>query len=49
MDAYEKGFEVLIASDAVTSDNPEHASYNRVWMDNRIARYMSVEEILKQV
>lgn len=49
MDAYEKGYEVFIASDAVTSDNPEHASYNRVWMDNRVARYRSVEEILEQI
>lgn len=46
LDAYQRGFEVWIAEDAVASDDPLHAAVTRRYLDGRAARFATVEEIL---
>jgi nicotinamidase-related amidase len=46
MDAYERGFEVWIAGDAVGSNEPDHAALTRRYLDGRAATFLDVEAIL---
>jgi acyl-CoA reductase-like NAD-dependent aldehyde dehydrogenase len=46
LDAYQRGFTVWIAGDAVGSDDPLHGSISRRWLAARAARFLSVESCL---
>ncbi|MFO0745795.1 MAG: aldehyde dehydrogenase family protein [Myxococcota bacterium] len=45
--AYERGFAVTVAADAVASDDPLHASASRQWLEARAARHVPVAELVK--
>ncbi len=45
LDAYEAGFRVLIAADAVASYDPQHAEMTRQYLDGRACRFMSADAI----
>lgn len=49
MDAYERGFEVLIAGDAVGSNEPDHAVLTRRYLDGRAATFLDVDAILARI
>jgi acyl-CoA reductase-like NAD-dependent aldehyde dehydrogenase/nicotinamidase-related amidase len=49
LDAYEQGFEVLVADDAVGSDDPLHAAITRRYLQSRAARFTSVTELLNHL
>jgi acyl-CoA reductase-like NAD-dependent aldehyde dehydrogenase/nicotinamidase-related amidase len=46
LDAYERGFQVAIANDAVGSTEPMHAEVTRTWLAARVASFASVAELL---
>lgn len=45
IDAYQCGFEVWIAEDAVADDDPLHAVVTRQYLSERLARYRPVSQI----
>ncbi len=47
LDAYERGFAVVIAGDAVASHDPLHAAATRRWLAARAARFLPVDAILR--
>jgi acyl-CoA reductase-like NAD-dependent aldehyde dehydrogenase/nicotinamidase-related amidase len=47
LDAYGRGFEVIVAEDAVGSDDPLHAAVTRRYLEGRAARFLLVEEIAR--
>ena len=49
LDAYARGFEVVVAEDAVASDDPLHAAVTRRYLDGRAARFAPVEELLAAI
>jgi alpha-ketoglutaric semialdehyde dehydrogenase len=49
LDAYQRGYEVWIAEDAVASDDPLHAAVTRRYLEGRAARFASVEELLARL
>jgi alpha-ketoglutaric semialdehyde dehydrogenase len=44
--AYERGYRVVIASDAVGSDRPEHAELTYAWLTGRAAHFRCGDEIV---
>ena len=46
LDAYELGFEVIVADDAVGSDDPLHAAITRRYLQSRAARFLRVAALL---
>lgn len=46
LDAYQRGFTVWVAEDAVGSDDPLHAAVTRRYLEGRAARFAPVEELL---
>jgi acyl-CoA reductase-like NAD-dependent aldehyde dehydrogenase/nicotinamidase-related amidase len=46
LDAYERGFQVVIAEDAVASTEPVHAEVTRTWLAARVAFFATVAELL---
>ncbi|HEX4264058.1 MAG TPA: aldehyde dehydrogenase family protein [Verrucomicrobiae bacterium] len=46
LDAYQRGFAVWIAEDAIGSDDPLHASVSARWLAARAARFVSVERCI---
>lgn len=46
LDAFELGYDVTIADEAVGSDDPVHAERTRSWLDGRAATYRGVDDIL---
>lgn len=46
LDAYARGYAVLVADDAVGSTEPIHAELSRAWLDGRAARFLTVAELL---
>ncbi len=46
LDAYARGMSVVVAEDAVGSDDPLHAAVTRRYLDGRAARFAPVEELL---
>jgi acyl-CoA reductase-like NAD-dependent aldehyde dehydrogenase len=44
-DAYARGFQVLIASEAVGSYDPEHSALTLDWLDGRAGRRISLAEL----
>jgi acyl-CoA reductase-like NAD-dependent aldehyde dehydrogenase len=49
LDAYARGFSVVVAEDAVGSDDPLHAAVTRRYLDGRAARFAQVEELLAAI
>lgn len=49
MDAYERGFEVWVAADAVGSNEPEHGRLTRRYLDGRAASFLDVDAILARL
>lgn len=45
-DAYERGFEVWIASDAVGSNEPLHGEISRAYLEGRAAHFLPTRDIL---
>lgn len=45
LDAYRRGYEVLVATDAVASADPSHARLTLDYLQGRAARCMNIEEI----
>ena len=45
LDAYQRGFEVLIAEDATGSYDPVHSAVSRQWLEGRAAKFLSVEAL----
>jgi nicotinamidase-related amidase len=43
LDAYARGFQVLVAHDAVGSDDALHAAITRRYLEQRAAQYLSVD------
>ena len=46
LDAYERGFQVIVAEDAVGSTEPVHAELSRVWLADRAAIFRTVADLL---
>jgi nicotinamidase-related amidase len=44
--AYERGFDIWVADDAVGSDDPLHAAITRRYLQTRAAQFASVAELL---
>jgi alpha-ketoglutaric semialdehyde dehydrogenase len=44
LDAYERGYEVVVADDAVGDDDAVHAAATRAWLDGRAARFVPAEQ-----
>lgn len=49
LDAYERGLEVWIASDAVGSTEGAHADATRNWLDGRAACFLDSDAILERL
>jgi acyl-CoA reductase-like NAD-dependent aldehyde dehydrogenase len=49
LDAYERGYTVWVAADAVASDDPLHAAITQRYLEQRAARFVSVSEILDRL
>lgn len=49
LDAYQRGFMILVADDAAGSDDPLHASISRRWLAARAAFFLPVESCLKMI
>ncbi len=49
LDAYERGYPVCVADDAVTSDDPVHAAITRRWLQDRAAQFESVDPLLQRL
>jgi nicotinamidase-related amidase len=45
LDAYERGYEVWVAGDAVGSTEPAHAAASREWLATRAASFMTTPGI----
>ena len=49
LDAYERGWAVWVAEDAVGSDDPLHAAVTRRYLDGRGARFAAVGDLLARL
>jgi len=49
LDAYERGYRVWIADDAVASDDPLHAAITRRYLQERAAEFNSVDHWLREL
>jgi acyl-CoA reductase-like NAD-dependent aldehyde dehydrogenase/isochorismate hydrolase len=49
LDAYQQGFGVWIAEDAVASDDPHHAAQTRRYLETRAIRFLSVDRVLSSL
>ena len=50
LDAYQRhGIEIWVAADATGSDDPVHAAITRRYLEDRAARYVSVDEALARL
>jgi acyl-CoA reductase-like NAD-dependent aldehyde dehydrogenase len=47
LDAYERGFQVILAQDALASTDPLHAEITRAYLAERAATFLRSEEILR--
>ncbi len=48
LDAYARRLEVLVAEDAVASDDPLHAAITQRYLEGRAARFLTVDAILRR-
>lgn len=49
LDAYERGYEVWVADDAVGSTEPAHAAASRAWLATRAASFMATADIFARL
>ncbi len=49
LDAYERGYDVWIADDAVASNDPLHAAITRRYLAARVARFLTVAELVERI
>jgi acyl-CoA reductase-like NAD-dependent aldehyde dehydrogenase/nicotinamidase-related amidase len=49
MDAYQAGYDVWVADEAVASDNPLHAKVTRAYLAQRVCRFMPNREIIDRL
>jgi acyl-CoA reductase-like NAD-dependent aldehyde dehydrogenase/nicotinamidase-related amidase len=49
LDAYERGYEVWVADDAVATTEPVHGILSREWLAARAARFRPVDDILREL
>ena len=49
MDAYQAGYDVWVADDAIASDDPLHAKVTRAYLAPRVCRFLSSDEILDRL
>lgn len=49
VDAYERGYEVWIADDAIATTEAVHGAVSRAWLSSRAARLLPVDEILAEL
>lgn len=49
LDAYQRGFAVFAAADAVASDDPLHAAVTQRYLEKRAARFLVVEAVLSAI
>lgn len=49
LDAYELGYDVWVAEDAVGSVDLAHGVFSRKWLDGRAARFVSVSDVLRSL
>jgi len=49
LDAYERGFEIWIADDAVGTTEPDHAELTRMYLEGRAARWAPTAVILERL
>jgi nicotinamidase-related amidase len=49
LDAYERGYAVWVADDAVASTEPAHAEASRQWLGQRAAEFVTVTAILARL
>jgi len=49
IDAYQRDYDVVVAADCTASYDEEHHEITKQYLDNRAARFLSNEEILKMV
>jgi acyl-CoA reductase-like NAD-dependent aldehyde dehydrogenase/nicotinamidase-related amidase len=49
MDAYERGYKVWLAADAVASDDPLHAAITRQYLQRRAARFIPTSDLLSNL
>ncbi len=49
MDAYQAGYEVWVADEAIASDDPLHAKLTRAYLSQRVCRFLPNEEILERL
>ncbi len=49
LDAYERGFRVWVADDAVGSTEPDHAELTRLYLQGRAASFLATGEILERL
>jgi nicotinamidase-related amidase len=49
LDAYERGYEVWVADDAVGSTEPAHAAASRAWLASRAASFMATADIFARL
>lgn len=47
LDAYQRGYEVWVAMDAIATTDPEHGEVSNRWLDGRAARFLGVEDIVR--
>ena len=49
IDAYQQGFQVVIAEDAVASDDPVHAAITKRYLEQRCIPFRTVDSILSHI
>ncbi len=49
LDAYERGFQVWVADDAVGSTEPDHAELTRLYLQDRAASFLTTDAILERL
>lgn len=49
LDAYARGYKVLVASDAVASTEAEHSAFSQAWLEARAANFVSIDGILEKL
>ena len=49
LDAAAAGFDVLVVTDAVASDDPDHARATRQWLGGRVAEMVRSDELVRRV
>lgn len=48
-DAYQKGYEVLLAADGIASTDRQHDLVSRQWLDGRVGRLLVNDQILSMI